>query len=145
MTVEVLPQKSNLSIIGVGQRWSLVETVGGLDSYLAFRPPTNQTVGPHQRQLGIVKLGARFFWGVSQPLQYSLLWHLLRPSTEQRCVWYALHLHTSPHCSPVSEPDVARRSGGPVFRKKKYSYFIFSELFDLFELYLFLEIFYTLR
>ena len=41
MTVEVLPQKSNLSISGVGQRWSLVETVGGLDSYLAFRQPTN--------------------------------------------------------------------------------------------------------
>ena len=61
MTVEVLPQKSNLSISGVGQRWSLVEKVGGLDSYLAFRPPTNQTVGPHQRELGIVKLGARFF------------------------------------------------------------------------------------
>ena len=62
MTVEVLPQKSNLSISGVGQRWSLVETVGGLDSYLAFRQPTNQTVGPHQRELGIVKLGARFLW-----------------------------------------------------------------------------------
>ena len=61
MTVEVLPQKSNLSISGVGPLWSLVETVGGLDSYLAFHHPTIQTVGPHQRELGIVKLGASFF------------------------------------------------------------------------------------
>ena len=61
MTVEVLPQKSNLSISGVGPLWSLVETLGGLDSYLAFRHPTKQTVGPHHRELRIVKLGARFF------------------------------------------------------------------------------------
>ena len=60
-TVEVLPQKSNLSISGVGPLWSLVETLGGLDSYLAFRHPTKQRVGPHHRELGIIKLGARFF------------------------------------------------------------------------------------
>ena len=80
MTVEVLPQKSNLSISGVGPLWSLVETVGGLDSYLAFRQPTNQTVGPHHRELGNVKLGARFLWCIKHPIA-TVVFFVMAPSS----------------------------------------------------------------
>ena len=120
--MEVLPQKSNLSISGVGPLWSLVETVGGLDSYLAFRQPTNQTVGPHHRELGNVKLGARFLWCIKHPIA-TVVFFVMAPSSSLNRVELCMVCfpsHTSPHCPPVSEPDVARRSGGPVFKKKVF-------------------------